>query len=367
MARFRIVGINFDHQHMGDLLREAQQHPDAEIVGVCDEKPGQMTAVNDRLKIPADRVFTDYRRCIEQTKPNVAILCPSTATHGLWTKRVAAYDLDVLVEKPFAATLAEADEMIDALKRTGRRLAINWPLAWYPPHRTTKRLIDAGRIGDVIEVHYYDGNRGPVRHAMDKIEVAGDALLEAKRESWFYKPDQGGGSLLDYLGYGTTLATWFNGGRKPVEVTCTAHTPAGLDVDEHSITIARYHTGLSKFETRWGAFTDPWIDQPQPKCGFVVVGTAGTIASYDYEDHVRLQTRDKPGGEDLPVDELTPPHTGPIAYFLHCIANDEPIEGPLSPATCRIGQQIVDTAFQSAREKRTLPLIDTAIAGAARG
>ena len=38
--------------------------------------------------------------------------------------------------------------------------------------------------------------------------------------------------------------------------------------------VARYDLGLSKFETRWGTFTDPWTHQPQPKCGFVVVGTA---------------------------------------------------------------------------------------------
>ena len=48
---------------------------------------------------------------------------------------------------------------------------------------------------------------------------------------------------------------------------------------------------LSKFETRWGTFTDPWTLQPQPKCGFVIVGSEGTISSYDYEEVIRVQTR----------------------------------------------------------------------------
>ena len=60
--------------------------------------------------------------------------------------------------------------------------------------------------------------------------------------------------------------------------------PEGLEVDEHSITVARYAQGLSKFETRWGTFTDPWVTQPQPKCGFVITGTHGTISSYAYAD-----------------------------------------------------------------------------------
>ena len=34
----RIVGINFDHFHMGDLLRMAHDHPEVELVGICDEQ-----------------------------------------------------------------------------------------------------------------------------------------------------------------------------------------------------------------------------------------------------------------------------------------------------------------------------------------
>ena len=40
---------------------------------------------------------------------------------------------------------------------------------------------------------------------------------QEKASSWFYQKSKGGGSLQDYLGYGTTLGTWFMGGRAPVE------------------------------------------------------------------------------------------------------------------------------------------------------
>jgi glucose-fructose oxidoreductase len=222
---------------------------------------------------------------------------------------------------------------------------------------TTKRLIDKGTIGEVLEVHYYDGNRGPLWHIADKVETTEDAASR-KAESWFYKREYGGGSLLDYLGYGVTLGTWFMGNRIPIEITTTVDHPEGLDVDEHSITVARYATGLSKFETRWGTFTDPWTNQPQPKCGFVVVGTDGTISSYDYEDKVRLQTRDCVKGRKVQVDVLEPPLQNPIQYVVHCIETGRPIEGPLSPEVARIGQQIVDSAILSAKDKRTVPLLD---------
>ena len=197
----------------------------------------------------------------------------------------------------------------------------------------------------MIEVHFYDGNRGPLWHAADKVEKTAEDVQREKPHSWFYKRDQGGGSLLDYLGYGTTLGTWFLDGRKPLEVTATVDQP-------------NYETGLSKFETRWGTFTDPWTNQPQPKCGFVVVGTEGTISSYDYESTIYIQSLANQEGEVLTVDQLEMPFQNPVQYMLDCLEKDRPIQGPLSVEISRVGQQIVDTAVRSASEKRTISLLD---------
>jgi glucose-fructose oxidoreductase len=355
MARYTIAGINFEHFHMGDLLRMAHEHPEAQIVGVCDEQPERMQAAIQNFGIRPEQVFSDPHACLRETRPDIVILCPAAARHGEFVELVAPYGVHVLVEKPMAATLAEADRMIAAMQRSGKLMAINWPLAWYPAHVTARRLLDEGAIGELVEVHFYDGNRGPLYHTADKIEVT--PTTEMKAASWFYKRAAGGGSLLDYLGYGTTLGTWYHGGRAPIEVTAVVDETPGLEVDEHSITVARYERGLSKFETRWGTFTDPWTLQPQPKCGFVLVGTEGTISSYDFEPTVRVQTRAHPEGRAVPVDELVAPRRNPVEYLIHCVKTGAPIEGPLSPAICRIGQQIVDSAVLSAREKRTVPLV----------
>ena len=354
---WKVAGVNFDHMHMGDLLRQVHEHPQAEIVAVCDDDPSRMEGTVRNFGIPAERVFTDVDACIERARPDIVILCPMTGRHGEYVEKVAPHGVHILVEKPMAASLADADRMIAAVETTGKTLVINWPLAWYPPHVTAKRLIDEGVIGEVSEVHYYDGNRGPLRHIADKVEVGEEEAARRKNASWWYQKAAGGGSLLDYLGYGVTLGTWFHNGRAPIEVTCVVDEPPGLDVDEHSVTIARYDVGLSRYETRWGTFTDPWTHQPQPKCGFVVVGTKGTIASYDYEQTVRVQTGEHPEGQDVPVDTLSAPHRGPIEHLIHVLETGEPVHGPLDPRLCRVGQQIVDTAVVSAREKRTVPLL----------
>ena len=353
--KIRVAGINFDHFHMGDLLRMAFGHPQVEIAGVCDDQPARMQDAVRNFRIPEDRVFTDVDDCIEKSKPDFVILCPATARHAEYVERVARHKVHLLVEKPFASTVAEADRMIAAAKKNKVVLAINWPLRWYASHCTAYRLLTEGRIGELQEVHYYDGNRGPLWHGADKMETTPTPAM--KRQSWFYKQAQGGGSLLDYLGYGTTLGTWFHQGRKPIEVTAVTDLPNGLEVDEHSITIARYASGLSKLETRWGTFTDPWTAQPQPMCGFVLKGSEGTISSYDYAATVRVQTRKNPKGKVVPADKLKPPFQNPIQYFVDCLRRDCPPEGPLSPKISRIGQQIVDSAVLSAKLRQTVKLV----------
>ena len=91
MKRWRIAGINFDHFHMGDLLRQAFEHPDVEIVGISDEQPARMQEAAKNFGLGADRVFADYRACLEKTSPDLVILCPAAANHGEWVSKVAPY------------------------------------------------------------------------------------------------------------------------------------------------------------------------------------------------------------------------------------------------------------------------------------
>jgi predicted dehydrogenase len=336
-------------------LRYAAEHPRAEIVGVSDSKPKRMEEAIRKLAIPRARAFTDYRACLKQTKPDVVILCPAASEHGEWVGKVAPSGAHIMVEKPFAGSLREADRMIAAMS-PGKTLMINWPLQWVRSHRKAYDLVAAGYIGEVLSVWHFGGNRGPLWHGADKDEKTAAQVTREKPHSWFYKRSQGGGSLLDYLGYGTTLGTWYQGARRPLEVTATVDQPKGLEVDEHSIVVARYEHGLSKFETRWGTFTDPWTIQPQPKCGFVIAGTDGTISSYDYDHEVTVQTRRKPQPHAVSAPMLGPPHQNPVQYLLHCLENEIPLAGPVSLPISRIGQEIVDAAVRSARIKRAVPL-----------
>lgn len=180
---WRVAGINFDHSHMGDPLRMTPEHPGAEFVGIRRPDRERMASAIGNFAIPEARVLADDRACLEETRPDIAILCPSTAAHADWVLKVAPFGLHALPDKPFAADLAAADRMIAVMEKTGKQFIVNWPLRWYPCRVTARRLVEEGLIGDLIEVHYYDGNRGPPSPAICRIgQQILDSAIPSARE-----------------------------------------------------------------------------------------------------------------------------------------------------------------------------------------
>jgi len=353
---WRVAVLGFDHMHAGDQLRLAAEHPQTELVGAWDDRPERGRHVLADLGLPLSLLYPNVDELLDRAAPQIVVVCSTTADHAPWTEFLSSRQVHVVVEKPFASSLQDADRMIAAMRDTGYTLTVNWPLAWYPPHRMTRRLISDGAIGDVVAIHYYDGNRGPLRHTHDKAEVAAGDDVATKNATWWYRRATGGGSLMDYLGYGVTLGTWFRDGELPSEVTAVTHVPAGLEVDEQSVVTAAYPSGLSTFQTRWGTLTDPWTVQSAPPCGFTAIGSAGVITSWDYTDHVTLHTAEQPTGHMVPVDVLPLNERDHLGLLVDALERGVPVTGPSSWEISRAGQQIVDAAVCSAQTGRSAPL-----------
>lgn len=341
--------IGFSHMHVGDQIRATLEHPHTQLVGVWDPAQDLIAPVLEDFELSQSLVFDQVDDLMRTTDPEIVIVCSTTADHVGLVEELAPHGVHIILEKPFALSVQDADKMIAAVNSADGTLSINWPLAWYPSHRTTQRLIAEGLIGRIREVHYYDGNRGPLHHRHDKKVVDISEDLALKNSSWWYSADNGGGSLLDYLGYGATLGTWFRAGEMPESILAKTFIPQGLSVDEQSVVIGTYSTGLSVFQTRWGTFSDPWDIQPYPRCGFVVVGEQGTILSEDYAEVVKVQTVNDPSPSDVRVDERTLANSGGLAYLIDRLERGLPIEGPSSWEISRAGQVIVDAAIASSR------------------
>lgn len=342
---WRVVGAEFDQMHINTNLEWVVDHPNTELVGVCDESPasstGSVSRVTDELGLDPDRVYDDLDRCLDELRPDVVIGCPNNAAHAAFVERVAPRDVAIAIEKPLAVTLADADRILDAVAASDSRLFVSWPVLWDPVKHTVERLVDDGVVGTVREVQYYGGNAGA-----------------PPDDSWFYDPDAGGGSLLDYLCYGATFATWFRDGELPTAVTAETFTPPDADVDVQSATICRYGTGLSTFQTSWRMITNPWETQPQPAKGYEIVGTEGSITTRERGVPVRVQTRDRPEGYAVDPDPLAPRFENLVTYLVDRLDTGSAPEGPADPAFCREAHRIVETARRSARSGRREPLAD---------
>jgi glucose-fructose oxidoreductase len=131
----KVVGINFDHMHMGDLLRQCHEHAQVEIVGVADEDLGRVAPIADRFNIPAERRYEDLRRCLDETRPDLALLCPMTGRHGEYVEAVAPYGVNILSKSRWPPA-SPTRSMIAAVEKTGKTMVINWPS---PGTRRTSR------------------------------------------------------------------------------------------------------------------------------------------------------------------------------------------------------------------------------------
>lgn len=353
MTKFRVAGVGFDHMHIGDQLALAIDHDEVEIVGAFDAPghEGRADGVLSSLGLSVP-LFDDLDELVASVAPDLAFVCVPTSEHAAVVERLSRAGVHIIIEKPLAESDAAADEIVAASERSDSVIAVNWPLAWVPSHRTAQRLAAEGAIGRIEQVHFYDGNRGPLYHGHGKVEL--HPTVADKADSWWYDPAFGGGSLRDYLGYGTTLGTWFRGGELPHAVTAAVHVPDGLHVDEQSVVIGHYAEGLSVFETRWGAHTDPWTLQPQPHCGFVLNGTHGSISSWDYDDGVTLHRAGEV--ERVPNDEIAPEDRSALANVLAHLATGRELDSPLTLATTRAAHTIVEAAIRSAEAGRRVDL-----------
>src|SRR5690606_22587190 len=109
----RLAGFCFDHMHMGDLLGKALRSDAYEVVGVYDTQLERMAEVCADLGIGDALQFTDWLTLIESTRPEVAVVCSTTAEHTDWVERLASRGIHVLLEKPFAVSAEEARRAID--------------------------------------------------------------------------------------------------------------------------------------------------------------------------------------------------------------------------------------------------------------
>lgn len=128
-----------------------QKIPNVRVVAVADpDGKGREAA---RQRIGAERAYADWREMIRREKPHLLSIGPRWVEQRLEMVEAAAEaGSHVFMEKPVAASLEEADAIVDAAERRGIRIAVAHHARLYPSVQHLKKLVDEGLLGDLLEV-----------------------------------------------------------------------------------------------------------------------------------------------------------------------------------------------------------------------
>jgi len=146
-----IRGITF----WGKTVRE--RYGDiVEFVGLCDLNPGRVEY--GKKFIGADcPTFTDFEQMVRETKPEMLIVTTVDATHHKYIIRGLELGMDVLTEKPMTTDEDKCEAILEAEKRTGKKVIVGFNYRYGPHYTKLRELIAENRVGKItsVDFHWY--------------------------------------------------------------------------------------------------------------------------------------------------------------------------------------------------------------------
>lgn len=140
--RGAIIGTGFWANYQIPAWQELEG---VELVAAYNRTLGRAQAIADKFGI--GRVYDDAEAMLDEVKPDFVDIITDVDTHARFTEMALSRSIDVICQKPMAASLEEAHAMVEMAERQGARLFIHENFRWQAPIRTLKRALDAGAIG----------------------------------------------------------------------------------------------------------------------------------------------------------------------------------------------------------------------------
>lgn len=189
-------------------------HEKVEVVALCDIDRARAEKAKADFGLNA-KIYLDYRElCLDKAVDVVYVLTPN-ASHAEQCLAALGAGKHVLCEKPLATTAADAEAVVLAAKRAGRKLTVGNQWRFRPQNLYIKGLCERGLIGDI----YY-------AKALD--------LRRRARPSWgqyMSKAANGGGILMDGAPHPLDAAMWFMDNFKPESVTGRVMSPMRYETE----------------------------------------------------------------------------------------------------------------------------------------
>jgi predicted dehydrogenase len=145
------IGHDGDYGHMGGAVAE---FPNVTVVAVAD--PDEKARLQHAKKVKAPRTYADFGEMLQKEKPDIVGIGPNRKTYSAqrleMVQAAAEVGAHLLVEKPHARSLEEADQMIALVEKHKIKSVVYNPVQVAPAVVRLKKLVDEGLIGDLVEV-----------------------------------------------------------------------------------------------------------------------------------------------------------------------------------------------------------------------
>lgn len=256
----------------GDFARGLTAVDDAELVAVGSRSAETANSFGDRFSVPTRHA--SYEALAQDQNVDIVYVATPHSLHKENTMLCLENGRAVLCEKPFAINTGEAKEMIATAQRTGLFLMEAMWTHCLPHMQEVARLIEDGAIGEIQVIQADFCYRSRVNPA-----------------SRLYRPDLGGGALLDVGVYPIALAYRFLG--QPDEVRSWAHL-GETGVDENAGMLFGYSSGALAIMTTSIRANTHHTARISGSAGEIVIherwwGPSGFTLRRDGEDPVEIR------------------------------------------------------------------------------
>ena len=148
-------------------------------------------------------VFADYREMLQSvSKPDIVTIATESGIHPAIAIDCLNAGCHVIVEKPMALSTADADAMIVAADKNGKKLAVCFQNRFNAPIQRTRKALDQGRFGQLL-------------HSMIQVRWNRNESYY-KQAPWRGTWEQDGGTLMNQCTHGIDLLQWFGGDVKRI-------------------------------------------------------------------------------------------------------------------------------------------------------
>lgn len=205
-----------------------QSQQDAQLVGVCDPDPDTLAAVSTSEGVPG---FTDHHTLLEAVRPDVVHICTPHDQHIGPAADCLDRGVDVLIEKPVAHSLEDAERLVAHAEGAPGMLGVCFQNRYNATSAAMRNLIDSGRLGQL------SGGAGTVIWSRNA-----DYYKTAPwRGTW---RNSGGGLLINQAIHTLDLLQWLLGEVVDVQgIVSTSYLGDAIEVEDTAQIVMAHENG----------------------------------------------------------------------------------------------------------------------------